>query len=326
MKLLQKKNTTKAALLLAACFSALPALASGFPVTVDSCGQPLTFTAAPKRAVVHDMNMSEMAFALGLQPSMVGVTGITGWYKATPEFKKQQGNIPELAPKYPTLENLLAANPDFFFAGWNYGMKVGGVVTPQTLGKYNINTLVLSESCIHVDKTRPRASMDLLYGDMLKLGKIFGRAEQAGKLVDGYKQRVAALQKRIGKRPAQKVFLYDSGEDKPFTSGRYAMPTAMIEAAGGKNVMDSMETSWATTSWEAAATQQPDLIILIDYQNANGADQLQQFLAKHPLMKHTPAVRNQRFLRLQYAELTPGPANITAIEKLARALYPEVFR
>ena len=182
MKLFQKKNTTKAALLLAACFSALPALASGFPVTVDSCGQPLTFTAAPKRAVVHDMNMSEMAFALGLQPSMVGVTGITGWYKATPEFKKQQGNIPELAPKYPTLENLLAANPDFFFAGWNYGMKVGGDVTPQTLGKYNIKTLVLSESCIHVDKTRPRASMDLLYGDMLKLGKIFGRAEQAGKL------------------------------------------------------------------------------------------------------------------------------------------------
>jgi iron complex transport system substrate-binding protein len=31
-----------------------------------------------------------------------------------------------------------------------------------------------------------------------------------------------------------KVFVYDSGEDKPFTSGRYAMPTAIIEAAGGK--------------------------------------------------------------------------------------------
>jgi iron complex transport system substrate-binding protein len=62
--------------------------------------------------------MAEMAFALGLQSSIVGLTGITGWYKVDPEFKAEQGSIPELAPKYPTLENLVAVEPDFFFAGW----------------------------------------------------------------------------------------------------------------------------------------------------------------------------------------------------------------
>ncbi|STV71270.1 ABC transporter (iron.B12.siderophore.hemin) [Klebsiella michiganensis] len=41
--------------------------AADFPVTIDSCGTPVTFTQAPKRAVIHDLNMSEMAFALGLQ-------------------------------------------------------------------------------------------------------------------------------------------------------------------------------------------------------------------------------------------------------------------
>lgn len=44
------------------------------------------------------------------------------------------------------------------------------------------------------------------------------------------------------------MFVYDSGEDKPFTSGKYAMPTAIIEAAGGKNVMEAVDTSWGTTS------------------------------------------------------------------------------
>lgn len=39
------------------------------------------------------------------------------------------------------------------------------------------------------------------------------------------------------------------------------------------------------------------------------------------LMKQTPAVRQQRYLKLQYAELTPGPANIAAVEKLAHLLY-----
>jgi iron complex transport system substrate-binding protein len=51
-------------LCLAASICASAAFA--FPVTVDNCGTPLTFDAAPKRAVVHDINMSEMAFALGL--------------------------------------------------------------------------------------------------------------------------------------------------------------------------------------------------------------------------------------------------------------------
>lgn len=305
--------------------AALPAIASGFPVTVESCGQPLTFTQAPSRVVINDLNMSEMAFALHLQPNIVGLTGISGWYKVTPGFKQQQGNIPELSPKYPSLETLLAANPDFFFAGWNYGMKVGGDVTPQTLAKFGIKTLVLTESCIWVDKTRPRASMELLYGDMLKLGAIFGRAEQAESLVTAWKQQLMTIKQRIAGQPVQKVFLYDSGEDKPFTSGRYAMPTALIEAAGGKNITDNMAASWATVSWESVAVQQPDMIILLDYQQAGSVEKLKQFLESHPLMKNTPAVRNRHYLSLQYAELTPGPANIEAVEKIAQALYPEAF-
>ena len=50
--------------------------------------------------MVHDINMSEIAFSLGLQDRMVGVTGISGWYKTTPEFDALRGDIPELAPKY----------------------------------------------------------------------------------------------------------------------------------------------------------------------------------------------------------------------------------
>ncbi|MCR6719452.1 MAG: hypothetical protein NVV59_03985 [Chitinophagaceae bacterium] len=149
--------------------------ARAFPITVDSCGTPLTFEAPPNRAVIHDLNMTEMAFALDLQPSIIGLTGITGWYKVGPEFVEQQGSIPELAPKYPTIENLLSVEPDFFFAGWYYGMRPGGEVTPDTLAPHGITTLVLTESCVHVDGNRSTASMDLLFGDMEKLGKVFGK-------------------------------------------------------------------------------------------------------------------------------------------------------
>ncbi|BEO46055.1 ABC transporter substrate-binding protein [Serratia marcescens] len=297
------------------------AAAEKFPVTVESCGTPVTFNQAPQRAVINDINMAEMAFALHLQDRIVGLTGITGWYKLTPDFKAAMGAIPELAPKYPALETLLAAQPDFFFAGWNYGMKIGGDVTPEKLAPFGIKTLVLSESCVQAGGRSQKADMNLLYDDELKLGKIFGKPQEAAALVEGWRHRLAALPARPAGQPPLKVFVYDSGEEKPFTSGKYAMPTAIIEAAGGRNVMDGLPASWTTASWEAVAAAEPDFIILLDYQTGSGADALRRFLESHPLMKLTPAVRHHRYLKLQYAELTPGPANIGAVEKLARALY-----
>lgn len=313
------KKLTLAALL---AFTAASAGASGFPVTVDNCGQPLTFERPPQRAIIQDINMSQMAFALQLQPSIVGVTGISGWYKNIPEFTQQQGTIPELAPKYPTIENLLAASPDLFFAGWNYGLR--GEVTPQALAKFNIKTLVLSESCIHVDNHRPRASMDLLYDDMIRLGKVFGKQEQAEKLVAGWQRQVADIHRKIATQKPVRVFLYDSGEEKPYTSGAYAMPTAIIEAAGATNVMDTLNTSWVNTNWESVAATEPEFIILVDYQAepTDSIDARQLFLEQHPLMKQTSAVVHHRYLKLKYQALTPGPVNIEAIHKLAQALYP----
>lgn len=311
--------------LLALLLSLSATVAFAFPVTVDNCGTPLTFESAPKRAVIHDINMSKMAFALGLQPSIVGVTGISGWYKLGDDFKKQQGSIPELAPKYPTMETLLAANPDFFFAGWYYGMKPGGDVTPDTLAPHGIKTLLLSESCVHLDKNRPAASMDLLYGDTEKLGKIFGKEAVATKLVDGWKAELARIQAKVGTDVGTRVFLYDSGEDKPFTAGKFAIPTAVIAAAGGRNIMDDMETSWGTTDWETVATRNPQFLVLLDYQNDAGYKKLLSFLKAHPAMKETDAVKNERFVALRYEELTPGPDNVSAIGKIAKAMHPEAF-
>ncbi|WP_027133795.1 ABC transporter substrate-binding protein [Geminicoccus roseus] len=312
------------AILALTAISASPAAASGFPVTVESCGQPLTFEAAPQRAVVHDQNIAEIMFALDLQKHMVGLTGITGWYKMTPEFSQAMGDIPELAPKYPTMENLLAVDPDFFFAGWYYGMNPGGEVTPDTLGVRDVPVYVLTESCIHVDKEQPAASLATLYTDVENIGAIFGRKEDADRLVKGWKERVGTVAEAVADAQPVEVFLYDSGEDKPFTAGRYAMPTAIIQAAGGRNVMDDVETSWGTVSWEAVIERDPAFIVLVDY-DAGGWEKSWAFLESHPATANLTAVKEKRYLPLRYGEITPGPANIEAIEKLARALHPDAF-
>ncbi len=311
----------KLKLLSAAVLSALAGDAAAQEVTVDNCGEPLVFDSKPERIVVHDMNMTDMAFALGLQDSIVGLTGITGWYKTSPDFDAQRGDIPELAPKYPTVENLVAVEPDMFFAGWYYGMKPGGDVTPDTLEPFGIKTMVLTESCIHLNKDRPEASMDLLFDDVLRLGTVMQVEDKANALVSGWKDQLAAIEAKTADLEKPRVFLLDGPADAPFTAGKYAIPDAMIAAAGGVNVTHDMDTSWGRTSWEAVAASNPEFLVLLDYQTGNGAADTFKFLQEHPVMSQTDAVKNERWIGLRYEELTPGPANIEAIEKMATAMH-----
>ena len=291
-------------------------------ITVDNCGEPLVLDTTPQRLVVHDMNMTDMAFALGLQDKIVGLTGITGWYKTSPEFDTLRGDIPELAPKYPTVENLVAASPDLFFAGWYYGMKPGGDVTPDTLAPFGIKTMILTESCVHLNKDRPEASMNLLFDDVLRLGQVMGVEATSTALVEGWKAELASIEAQTADLVKPRVFLLDGPADAPFTAGKFAIPDAMITAAGGENVTGDMDTSWGRTSWEAVAAANPEFLVLLDYQTGNGAQDTFDFLKDHPVMSQTDAVKNGKWIGLRYEELTPGPANIQAIAKMARAMHP----
>ena len=289
-------------------------------VTVDNCGETLTVEETPERLVVHDMNMTEMAFALGLQDKIVGLTGITGWYKTSPTFDEARGDIPELAPKYPTVENLVGASPALFFAGWYYGMKPGGEVTPDTLEPFGIQTMVLTESCVHLHDNRPVATMDLLFDDVMRLGQVMDVSAKAEELVTGWKDQLSAIEAKTADQAKPRVFLLDGPADAPFTAGKYAIPDAMITAAGGTNVTHALDTSWGRTSWEAVAAANPEFLVLLDYQTGNGAADTFKFLQEHPVMSGVDAVKNERWIGLRYEELTPGPANIDAIEKLAAAM------
>ncbi len=298
---------------------ATPAFASGFPVTVESCNREVTFDAAPQRAISNDVNLTEMMLALKLQDRMVGYTGVSDWKTLDERLRQGVAQLPELSPDYPTREVLLGADADFYFAGWNYGMRVGGEVTPDSLAEFDIAVYELTESCIHVME-KAKASIDDMYADLLNLGAIFGKAEEATALVDGYKADLAAFTATLPTLEAPvSVFVYDSGEDKPFTAGNFAMPTALIEAAGGTNIMDDVKSSWVEIGWEPVIERNPKVIVIVNYGSVT-AEQKIDFMKSNPAFKDIPAVVNDRFVTLEYVEATPGPRNIEAIKRLAAAL------
>ena len=286
-------------------------------VSVDSCNRSVTFDSPPQRAISNDVNLTEMMLVLGLSDKMVGYTGISGWKTLDEEMRLGVKQLPELSPKYPTKEVLVGADADFFFAGWNYGMKVGGEVTPETLKPFGINVYELTESCIHI-MTKKKVSMDDMYNDLLNLGLIFQIENRAKKLVDAYRSDLKKFTQKLESIPTKKVFVYDSGEDTPFTAGRYAMPTALIEAAGGINIMDDFQKSWGTVTWEEVIDRNPEVVVIVNYGKVT-AEQKRKFMMSNPAFANIDAVKNDRFVTLEYVEATPGPRNIKAIKKLAKA-------
>ncbi|MEL6595594.1 MAG: ABC transporter substrate-binding protein [Pseudomonadota bacterium] len=304
---------------LAVTFAATGALAQ---TTVESCDREVTFDAPPKAAISNDVNLTEMMLVLGLTDRMVGFTGINGWNKLDEEMRAGLTELPELSEKYPSKEVLIGADADFFFAGWNYGMKVGGEVTPETLEPFGIKVYELTESCIHIGE-KAAASMDDMYNDLLNLGAIFEVEDRAAELVEGYKAELEAFTAELAPlETAPRVFVYDSGEDTPFTSGRYAMPNALIEAAGGTNIMNDFEKSWATVGWEAVVERNPEVIVIVNYGNVT-AEEKRAFMMNNPAFADLDAIKNDRFVTLEYVEATPGPRNIEAVKTLAAAFRAE---
>ena len=289
--------------------------------TVQSCNRTVTFEAPPERAISNDVNLTEMMLVLGLADRMVGYTGISGWKTLDEEMRAGVEELPELSEKYPSKEVLIGADADFFFAGWNYGMKVGGEVTPETLEPFGIQVYELTESCTHIME-KDKASIEDMYNDLLNLGRIFGVEDRATTLVEGYRAELAAFTESFEAGDPLRVFVYDSGEDAPFTAGRYAMPTALIEAAGGTNIMDDFEKSWATVTWEEVVERNPEVIVIVNYGDVT-AEQKRAFMMSNPAFADLDAVKNDRFVTLEYVEATPGPRNIQAIRTLASAFLGE---
>ncbi len=300
-----------------------PAEAAGMDhaaVTATVCGERVAYPRTPQRAVAHGINMVEMVLALGLQDRLAGYGGVRDLARLPGAMRAQLDGVPDLSSQALSLETLLGAEADFVFSGWSYGFREGQV-TPRMLAELGIDSYVLTESCIR-KVARERVSLEDTFADLLALGRIFREEGRAEAVVGQQRAQLQALEQALqGLAERPRVFLYDSGTDIPVTAGRYAMPHAMIEAAGGANIFEDIPSSWTRGNWEDLIERDPQWIVIVD-NDRPAPDGKRQFLLSQPQLAHLEAIRERRFVLLDFAEATPGPRNVEATLRIARALHP----
>ncbi|MCX5206481.1 ABC transporter substrate-binding protein [Streptomyces sp. NBC_00237] len=295
-----------------------------YPVTITNCGEKQTYAKAPQRVVTNDVGITEIMFALGLEKHMAGfvMPEDKGDLSAVP-WKDGYTKTTWLSKKQINKEMALDARADLVFAGWNYGFNEGEGFTPADLKKVGIGSYLLSESCRNGRGAQSRGVMpplDALYTDLRNLGRVFAVEDRAETLISTFRKQVSDAQATALKgadRP--RVFLYDAGQDKPFTSGLYAAPHDIITRAGGDHVMKDLKDSWATVGWETVVERDPEVIVINNYGDTTAA-QKRAFLMSYAPLKNVSAIKNNRIVVLDYAELVESPRNPGAIASLTADL------
>ncbi|WP_102141662.1 ABC transporter substrate-binding protein [Mycobacterium hubeiense] len=295
-----------------------------YPVTVSSCGKPVTFDKAPERAVVNDDNMIELMFALGLTDRMAGYAA-AGERLRLAAFTDDYAAVKSLGPDYFTLEPLLGLQPDFVFAGWNYGFDAAGI-NPDSLAELGIPSYVLSESCRRVDDTLAPATIEEWFGDVRAIADIFGVPERAEALIAHWQQRLDRVADRIpADAEAVPVFCWDWGTDTLGTGAGLTIVPELYRRAGAVNVFTDLKEMWEDVSFEAFVERAPELIVVTDYGRGPTGQQKIDTLKAMDGIDTVPAVRNNRFLILPQEAVNPGIRIVDGIEALAAELHPQHF-
>ncbi|MBL1080325.1 ABC transporter substrate-binding protein [Nocardia sp. 2] len=304
---------------------------TGYPFTLDNCGVQVTFDKAPARAVSLYQASTEILLSLGLADRMVGTS--TWFDPVLPNLTADNAKVPRLADNDPSLEAVLAKEPDLVTSASAHTFTPAVVAERSRFAQLGIPTYQSPSVCTGaivegetVTRTAP-LGIDTLFQEITELARIFDVQERGAQLVDQLRGRLQAAtaqaqQARTGAEPT--VAFWFSGVKTPYLAGCCSAPGLYAREVGARNVFADQREDWPEISWEAVVAADPEVLVLADLSRKRiEGDALAtkiEFLESNPATNRMRAVQNKRYVVMTGSELDPGIREIDAIEKLAAGL------
>ncbi|WP_319498707.1 ABC transporter substrate-binding protein [uncultured Cohaesibacter sp.] len=318
----------------AALFAANSAFAAptSYPLTVDNCGQSVTFSQAPQRAVALGQNSAEILLLLGLEDRLAASAF---WpTKVLPELEKANEKVTLLTVEAPTLEAILAQKPDFVTAALPNLMGPNSKVSKrEDFAALDIPTYISPSVCATKKDTGDAHgsrdalwSMDLLYQEIDELARIFDVADRGKALISDFRAREAALRKKFTSK-ADLSFLFwfssPSVEDNAYLGGGFGPSAYIADLLGGHNAINT-SADWPTVGWEGIIAANPTVFVVAELDRnrweLDKAAAKIKYLTTDPTVSKMPAVAAGRIVTMNGAAMNPSIRTIYGAEEIARQL------
>lgn len=277
-----------------------------YPLTVtDATGKEVTVAKEPQRIVSTSPAETEILFALGLNERIVGVSDFDD-YPAEASTKPKVGGVVK-----PSEEAILAQSPDLVIGGISMEKPVADKL--KSLG-------------MPVYVTHPKKVDDIL-NNILTMGVITNRQEQAEKVVAAMKQDIARVQeavKAVKPEDKKKVYL----EFAPgWTVGKGEFLDELVTLAGGTNIAADTE-GWNPISEEKILKSDPDVILYAKgITDDKTGTKLEEIIAKRNGWDTMKAIREKQVFGMDQNLLArPGPRITQGLIEVAKAIYPDLVK
>ena len=293
-----------------------------YPLTIENCGQSITFDAPPQNAVALGQNSAEIMLMLGLEDRMAATAFWPN--KVLPELAEANAKVELLSVEFPSLESVLAVQPDFVAAMLVTLMgPESKVAKREDFHSLDIPTYLSPSACsvteVSTDIYGARSelwSMDQLYKEISDLSLIFDVADRGEAVIADLKAREAALRGRFEERDDLSFLFWFSSpspEDDAYLAGGNGPSTYIAELLGGTNAVKAA-SEWPTLGWEGIMATDPTVIVAAQVDrkrwSLDEAENKIDFLESDPIVSQMEAVRKGRIV------VMPGAATNASIQTL----------
>ncbi len=226
------------ALAAAAAFNALAFNASAAITVVDDDGLTVTLQQPALRVIAMAPHVTELVFAAGGGPRVVGVVS----YSDYPEAAKR---LPQVGSnRQVDMERVIALKPDLIVV-WMHGSSERQIEQIRALG-------------IPMFHSEPR-KLDDIASSLTRLGKLMGTETVANGAAAELRGQLATLAKRYANRPPVRMF-YQVWDKPLYTlSGGHIVSDA-VRLCGGENIFAGMKITAPVVSVESVLQLDPEAI------------------------------------------------------------------
>lgn len=284
-----------------------PASIPAFPLTIpDGIGGQVTLAAAPARIVSLSPSNTEILFAVGAGSLVVGDTKYCDFPAEAQKLPKVGG----FSAKSISVETILSLKPDLVLANDS-----GQETVIEALKQANIQVMAIKA-----------ASFEDVYANIKMVGKITGHDSEAMAVVDGMKARFATVAEKVAGIPPEKhpTVFWEVWDEPLMTAGPGTFIGQMLKIAGGVNIFADLKEDYPQVSAEEIVKRNPAFIMGPD---THGDKLIADQLAARPGWDQINAVKNNKiFLVDGNMSSRPGPRLVDALEVIAKALHPDLFK
>ncbi|MED4553454.1 cobalamin-binding protein [Lysinibacillus capsici] len=268
----------------------------------DDRGVEIEFNEVPKTVVSLQPSNTEILFALGVGNKIVGATE----YDTYPEEAQKIERVSDTMNF--NSERIIALKPD--------------VVIAYTIGDKDA-LKPLEDAGIKVFVIQSATTFDDVYGDIEQIAAVMDVADKGNKLNEEIKAKIAEVQTKVKDvKTPKNVYLEVSPKPDIYTAGSSTFQQEILDAANVNNVFSDLN-SWAKVNEEDVIAKNPDVILTtVNYTE----DPIGEILGRDG-WNTVKAIQNKAVLSIDTdISNRPGPRIGEAVELVAKAVYPELFK